>query len=106
MPVPVLLFDPEANTTTRTTAATPITHGHGPRQNDLFARGTTVVAPMVFETALSMDALPKMPPTTGDDEVAGVDVDEAGRPWACAEVATTNTSASAITKIRITQSSD
>jgi hypothetical protein len=62
-----------------TTAATPMIHGHGPFQNDLLARGTTVGVPMALDTALSIEALLKMPPTTGDEVVAGVEVDGAGR---------------------------
>jgi len=79
MPVPVPLLDPCATRTTATTAATPITHGHGPFQNDLLARGTVGVVPMVFDTALSIDAFVKMPPATGDDEAAVAVGDEAGR---------------------------
>lgn len=100
-----MLFVPPANAKTNATAATAMMYGHGVFQNDLLARGTTVVVPMVFDTALTMEALLKILLAAGDELVDGDAVDEAGRPWAKAEVATTNTSARAITEIRITQSS-
>jgi len=55
-----------------TTAAILMTHGQGPFQNDLFARGMGGATAIDLATALSIDALPKIPPTAGDVDVAGV----------------------------------
>jgi len=63
---------PPANATINTTAAMLMTHGQGPFQNDLFARGMGGATAIDLATALSIDALPKIPPTAGDVDVAGV----------------------------------
>jgi hypothetical protein len=56
-----------------------MTHGQGPFQNDLFARGMGGATAIDLATALSIEALPKIPPTAGDVDVAGV-VFASGRP--------------------------